>query len=406
MTNAAIGKRVERSLPLPPPPASSPQESTEGEPVSNRITLTIASGDTLSGIFRKAGLRQRDLLELLDIDTFRTHSRNLRPGQELEFILDAGGRLRELAFRVAPEHTIRLLDDGERFRAKEEITEYERRQRFASGTIDQSLFLSGREAGLSDGLLMHLIGIFGWDIDFVMDIRRGDSFTVLYEELWHNGQKVRDGAILAAEFVSQGRTHRAIRHAEGDGRSNYYTPEGMNMRKTFIRTPVEFRRISSGFGNRYHPTLNRMRRHNGVDYASPTGTPIRATGEGRIVHLGTKGGYGKTIVVRHGGRYSTLYAHMSRYAPGLRAGRSVRQGQIIGYVGQTGLATGPHLHYEFRVNGVHRNPLTVNFPRSQPLADDALPAFREKARPLLARLELFQRTRLASSTPVSIATRP
>ncbi len=404
LANAAIGEQVQRELALPPPTLRPVPPTAETSP--NRITLTVDAGDTLSGLFRSAGLRQTALLELLDIDAFRAHGRNLRPGQELAFTLDGDGRLDELTYRVDSEHTLHLTRDIDGYRLEEEVTEYERRQRFATGTIERSLFHAGRDAGLSDGLIMDLTGIFGWDIDFVLDIRRGDRFTVLYEELWHKGEKVRDGNILAAEFINRGESHRAVRYTEGDGRSDYYTPEGMNMRKTFIRTPVEFTRISSRFGNRSHPTLNRMRHHNGVDYAAPTGTPIRATGEGRIVHLGNKGGYGRTIVIRHGGRYSTLYAHMSRYAGGLRAGRNVRQGQVIGYVGQSGLATGPHLHYEFRVNGVHRNPLTVDFPRSEPLADDVLPAFREKARPLLAGLELFQRTRMASSDAFPIATGP
>lgn len=401
---AGIGEVQHRVVPLPD--HAEPHEPVDESEATNTIQLVVQPGDSLSSLFARAGLQQRDLLHLLDVEAFRGHSRRLRPGQTLTFAIDQQGHLEELAYQVDGERTLRLRHTDGRYRLDEEVAEYEHRRRFASGTINHSLFLSGREAGLSDNLIMAMTGIFGWDIDFVLDIRQGDRFSVLYEELWRDGKKVRDGAILAAEFVSQGRTHRAVRFSDGNGATNYYTPDGRSMRKTFIRTPVEFTRISSRFGNRYHPTLNRMRRHNGVDYAAPTGTPIRATGDGRIVHSGPKGGYGETIIIRHGGQYSTLYAHMSRYARGMRAGRSVRQGQVIGYVGQTGLATGPHLHYEFRVNGAHRNPLTVNFPRNEPIAADQRDAFEAMANPLLAQLDLHQRTQLATRMPLGVGATP
>ena len=264
-----------------------------------------------------------------------------------------------------------------------------------SGIIDSSLFLAGMAAGMSDNLIMELAGIFGWDIDFVLDIRSGDHFTLVYEELYLDGHKQRDGNILAAEFVNRGKTYRAVRYVDAQKRADYYSPDGRSMRKAFIRTPVDFTRISSRFGKRYHPTLKKRKNHHGVDYAAPRGTPIKAAGDGKLIFVGRKGGYGKTVIIQHGGKYSTLYAHMSKIKPGSRRGNRVRQGQVIGYVGSTGRSTGPHLHYEFRVNGVHRNPLTVRLPDAAPIKAQYKTDFLNKSRHLVAQLDVLQRTNVA-----------
>lgn len=246
-----------------------------------------------------------------------------------------------------------------------EPSAYEVRLARVTGVIEQSLFDDGQAAGLSDRLIMELADIFGWDIDFVVDLRRGDRFTVLYEEKYWRGRKVADGDIIAAEFVNQSRTFRAIGHRVADGRMEYYSPDGLALRRAFLRTPVKFSRVSSTFSDaRYHPILKRWRAHNGVDYDAPLGTPVRATASGRIAAIGWNGGYGNIIAIRHAGPYSTVYAHLARYRPGLRAGQMVAQGEIIGYVGRTGLATAPHLHYEVQVNGVQRDPLTFELPTS------------------------------------------
>ena len=244
-----------------------------------------------------------------------------------------------------------------------ELSDYEVRLARVAGIVERSLFDDGQAAGLSDRLIMELGDIFGWDIDFVVDLRRGDRFTVLYEEKYWRGEKVADGDILAAEFVNQGRTYRAIAHRTADGRLEYYSPDGLTLRRTFLRTPVKFSRVSSTFsGARYHPILKTWRAHNGVDYDAPLGTPVRATASGRIAAMGWNGGYGNIVAIRHAGPYSTVYAHLARHRPGLRAGQTVEQGEIIGYVGRTGLATAPHLHYEIQVNGVQRDPLTFELP--------------------------------------------
>jgi len=260
------------------------------------------------------------------------------------------------------------------------------------------LFIAAQKAGLPDNLTMQLADIFGWDIDFALDIREGDQFTILYEEFYLDGEKIKNGRILAAEFVNSGKVFQAVRYAAPGKDADYYSLDGKSMRKAFLRTPVDYRRISSRFTlGRKHPILNTIRAHKGVDYAASTGTPIRVTGNGKIIFRGTKGGYGNTIIVQHANKYSTLYAHMSRYKGGLRKGSRVKQGQIIGYVGSTGLATGPHLHYEFRVNNVHRDPLRVKLPGAPPLDKKYLADFKSESAALIAQLDTIRSVQVASS---------
>jgi murein DD-endopeptidase MepM/ murein hydrolase activator NlpD len=245
---------------------------------------------------------------------------------------------------------------------------------------------------MADRLTMDMAGVFEWDIDFIQDVRTGDEFTVIYEELWRDGVKLRDGEIVAAEFINQGKPFRAARFRDPSGHVDYYTPEGRSVRKAFIRAPLNFTRISSNFNpNRRHPVLNSIRAHRGVDYAAPTGTPVRAAGDGKVLFRGVQGGYGNVIVLQHGSNITTLYGHMSRFASA-RVGARVKQGDIIGYVGKTGLATGPHLHYEYRVNGVHRNPRTVALPPAEPVPAEYQQAFRAATESLWRELDLFPQT--------------
>jgi murein DD-endopeptidase MepM/ murein hydrolase activator NlpD len=244
---------------------------------------------------------------------------------------------------------------------------------------------------------MQLVENFGWDVDFALDIRAGDRFAVVYEELYKDGEKLQDGNILAATFTNQGKTTRIVRYNYPDGRSSYFTPEGVSIRKAFLRSPVAYSRISSRFSrSRMHPKLYKMRAHRGVDYAAARGTPIKAAGDARVEFIGRKGGYGKAVVLRHGAVYTTLYAHMSGFARGLRRGQRVSQGQTIGYIGSTGLATGPHLHYEFRVRGVYRNPLSVKLPRAAPIEKKYKQDFLVKTRDLVARLDVVANPTLAA----------
>lgn len=254
------------------------------------------------------------------------------------------------------------------------------------GTINSSLSMAGQKAGLSNELILQLTNIFAWDIDFATNLHHGDQFTVVYEET-RIGNNSSDSRIIAAEFVNQGRILTAIRYKDSEGHVNYYSPEGKPMRKAFLSTPVDFVRISSGFDtHRKHPILNRIRAHKGVDYAARTGTPVKSAGDGEVIFRGRKGGYGQVMIVRHGEHYETLYAHLSDFKKGLDSGTLVKQGEVIGYVGQTGLATGPHLHYEFRVNGIHHNPETLNLAQSLPLHAEVLADFKAQTRPLLAQL--------------------
>jgi murein DD-endopeptidase MepM/ murein hydrolase activator NlpD len=240
---------------------------------------------------------------------------------------------------------------------------------------------------------MNLAGIFAWDVDFVLDIRKGDNYFVQWEEIWQDGEYVTDGEVIAAEFNNDGRSHQAIRFVDSSGRADYFTPEGDSVRKAFLRAPVDFR-VSSPFNpNRRHPVLKTVRPHRGVDYAAPSGTPIKAAGDGKVIFRGVKSGYGNVVILQHGGNITTLYAHMSRFASKVRAGSRVRQGQTIGYVGATGLVTGAHLHYEYRLNGVHRNPRTVKLPQADPIAREYRDEFLAEARPILEELEQFKRER-------------
>jgi len=279
------------------------------------------------------------------------------------------------------------------------LAAYVHRLRTGEGqVVDTSLFEAGQHAGLSDSLIMQMAEIFGWDVDFALDIRAGDRFALVFEEQFKDGEKIGEGPIVAAEFSNRGRRIRAVRYVDPAGRIDYFSPDGRSMRKAFLRTPVNFTRISSRFSfSRRHPILHKMRAHRGVDYAAPRGTAVKASGDGRVVFAGRNGGYGRTIVLRNGSVYTTLYAHLSRFSKGIRPGKRVEQGQTIGYVGSTGLATGPHLHYEFRVRGAHRDPLSVKLPQAAPLAEGYMDDFRSRAEPLLAKLDLTARTAIATA---------
>lgn len=359
-------------------------------------SIKVRSGDSLSVIFKRLHIDANDLHQIMQLGKETKALGNLQPGQTFRFMLDEENILQKLVYEHSKRESLHIVRDEGGFRAIPVELYMEKEVNFKSATIKSSLFESGMEAGLSDNLIMEMVGIFGWDVDFAMDIREGDKFNLLYEEHYLDGEKISEGPIIAAEFTNQGQTYQAIRYTDERGRSRYYTPKGLSMRKAFIRTPVDFRRISSRFGRRHHPILNRMRLHKGVDYSAPRGTPIKAAGDGRVIFRGRKGGYGRTIIIQHGGKYSTLYAHMSRYRRGVYNGKKVRQGQTIGYVGSSGRATGPHLHYEFRISGKHRNPLTVRLPNAAPIHKKYTEDFSYHSQKILAQLQTQKETLLAS----------
>lgn len=358
-----------------------------------RVTIEVKKGDTLSSIFSELDIHT-ELTRLLNLGKDAKPFKKIYPGQKLHFLFGASG-LNTIELEKSITKSLFLYRNDESFIVEEAHRELNKISQVATGTINNSLFLAGQNAGMSDGLIMDLAGIFGWDIDFALDIRKGDNFTVLYEELYLEGEKVRDGNIISAEFINNGRQYRAFRYTDSHEKTEYYSPDGKSMRKPFLRTPVNLARISSYFNlRRKHPILNKIRAHKGVDYAASTGTPIMASGDGKVVHRGKKGGYGNTVILRHGNTYTTLYAHMSKYAKSTGVGSSVRQAQIIGYIGSSGLATGPHLHYEFRVNGVHRNPLKVKLPSAKPLPDSEMDRFQASIQPLVVQLDAYTQNAL------------
>ncbi len=354
---------------------------------SNWSTVTVAPGDNLSLIFGRYGFSKKDLHQILALGPEAKNLRSIKPGQQIKVRSDGHGRVIEIVQELDYLRSLHVVSELDNYSMAIVEIEPEIRHASAQAEIKHSLFLDGQAAGLSDKTIMELADIFGWDIDFVLDVRVGDRFSVVFEELFKDDEKVKNGKILAAEFVNRGEKLRAVYYSKADGTGDYYSDTGRAMRKAFLRAPVNFTRISSRFNlRRRHPVLNTIRAHKGVDYAAPHGTPIRATADGKIIFAGNKGGYGRTVVIQHGESYSTLFAHMSRISRGVKNGSRIKQGQTIGYVGKTGLATGPHLHYEFRINGVHRNPLKVRLPEALPLEKKYIADFLSRAEPLLTQL--------------------
>jgi murein DD-endopeptidase MepM/ murein hydrolase activator NlpD len=380
------------------PPAVSVAQDRQDDPRWSNIS--IKSGDTLASIFSSAGLKASVTHAVANLNKQTAVLTKIKPGQIISLLINEQEELINLKYQpdITQTLVVKRQQDG-KFTSELQHHPLEPIPVYKSGVIESSLFLAAAESDIPDNIIMELAGIFGWDIDFALDIRKGDHFSVVYNELFKDGVKIRTGRILAAEFVNRGKTFQAVYYTDPKGDSGYFTPEGKSMRKAFLRAPVDFRRISSRFTReRWHPVLGKKRPHRGVDYAARVGTPIRAAGDGKITFRGTKGGYGSTVIIQHGGIYTTLYAHMSRFAKGKTKGNRVKQGDVIGYVGKSGLATGPHLHYEFRVNGVHRNPLTVKLPAAEPIDQAYQAHFQQHSRTYLSMLELMAPQQLAQSS--------
>ncbi len=391
---SAAGSQVENPLPDPSidalfsPTAEAPL--AEGVATSTPfefVAITIGRNDTLDQIFRGMQFNLSDLAELRTLPNVRKSLDMIRPGDVIQ-LTHLDGEIKSLTRRINETATLSVTRAEEGFSANIVENPLETDERMLRGTVDSSLYVAVNSAGGTDRLAVSLADVFKYDIDFVNSVRPGDSFVVAHEQQFQDGEFVRDGDILAAEFVNAGRTYRAVRYVSPQGRADYYTPDGRPVRKAFLRYPVDYARISSGFNlARRHPVLNRVRAHKGIDFAAPTGTPIKAAGAGRIVSRGSNGGYGNAVVLAHKGGVTTLYGHMSRFARGLSVGDSVAQGQVIGYVGMTGLATGPHVHYEYRVNGVHKNPARVTVAKADPIPASLMADFTAQTTPLLARLD-------------------
>jgi murein DD-endopeptidase MepM/ murein hydrolase activator NlpD len=356
----------------------------------------IRRGDTVSTILVRIGVQDPEalayLLQARDVRSLY----QLVPGRTIRAVTTADGRLERLTYIRTDGKRLAVERTPEGFKATEERPAVERRPTYSSGEIVHSLFGATDAAGLHENVAIQIAEIFSSDIDFHRDLRTGDRFSVVYEANYVDDEFVGIGRVVAAEFINQGRTHRAVFFESDSGGSGYYTPEGDNMRRAFLRSPLEFSRITSGFSHsRFHPVLKTWRSHRGVDYGAPTGTRVRATGNGVVNFAGWKGSYGNVVILRHPNGYTTLYAHLSGFGEGIRRGARVSQGQVIGRVGSTGMATGPHLHYEFHVNGVHRNPLRMAMPPGPPITDELRPAFEQTTLPLLAHLDMLRDTNLA-----------
>ena len=371
-----------------PAPAirTSPPVIAQQASVASTIEVIVGRNDTLDAIFRRMALDTADLAAIRNLPGIRQSLDFLKPGDSIK-LTHNDGEVNALSRKVSETQTLTVERGNAGFAAKVTSNPVQTRIRTAVATIDSSLFQAAEAADISDPVALKLANIFAWDIDFVLDIRDGDRFTVVYEQIYQDGKYLHDGEVLAAEFVNNGKVYRAVRFLGNNGSTGYYTPAGLPMRKAFLRAPVEFTRVSSVFNpHRKHPILNLIRGHLGTDYAAPTGTPVHAAGDGSVSFAGRRGGYGNALILAHNNSVSTLYGHMSRFAAHMHVGTHVQQGEVIGYVGMTGLATGPHLHYEYLVNGVHRNPQTVQLPGAAPLPAAALEKFRTETAPLFADL--------------------
>ncbi len=390
---AAAGSQLQNPL-----PETMPADFTRGNANSGVTTqsapatpfefvaVTIGRNDTLDRIFRELQLHVSDLAALRSLPDVRHNLDIIRPGDVIQ-MTHLDGELKSLTRRINETATLSVTRAQEGFSANIVENPLETQKQRLTGTVDSSLYDAVNAAGGTDRLAVSLADVFKYDIDFVNSVQPGDSFVVTHEQQWQDGEFVRDGDILAAEFVNDGRTYRAVRYVMPNGHADYYTPDGRPVRKAFLRYPVDYARISSGYSTaRWHPVLHRVRAHRGIDFAAPAGTPIKAAGAGRVIFRGTKGGYGNVVELSHSKGITTLYAHMSRFARDVGIGDRVAQGEVIGYVGMTGLATGPHVHYEYRVNGVFKNPARVTVPKADPIPANLMEDFRAKTAPLLADL--------------------
>jgi murein DD-endopeptidase MepM/ murein hydrolase activator NlpD len=389
VTEPVVRKQVVQELALPAPGSVGNAEG--GYWHEERIQR----GDTLAELLARLGTDDADALQFLRNTRTARALYQLAPGRTVRAHVTGDGKLLAVRYQSGGK-VLNVERQGNEFSAREEAVELERRVLMKSGEIRSSLFAATDAAGLSDAVAIQVADIFSTDIDFHRDLRRGDHFSVVYEMFYDRGEPVRSGRVLAAEFINVGKLYRAVYFQYSESQGGYYTPDGRNIRKTFLRSPLEFSRISSGFSNRFHPILKQWRAHKGIDYAAPTGTRVKATGDGVVEFVGRHaGGYGNLVVLRHQSKFTTWYGHLSGFAKGLRKGARIAQGEVVGYVGATGLATGPHLHYEFRINDVHQNPLRVVLPAAPPISADLKPAFDAAAAPLSQQLSLLRNTQLS-----------
>ena len=357
----------------------------------------IRRDDTLATLLERLNIRNATAIDFIrrapEASAFPSQ---LRPGRTVLAKTTASGELLELVYQLSSDQAFTILLEDQGYRAAQGPVDLENRTLLKSAVIQNSLFGATDEAGIPDSVAMQLAEIFSSEIDFHLDLRKGDRFSVVYETSYHRGEAVQSGKVLAAEFINQGKRYQAILFPDAEGHAHYYTPEGKSLQKAFLRSPLEFSRISSGFSlARFHPVLQKWRAHRGVDYAAPIGTRIKATADGNVAFIGQQGGYGNVVMLQHASGVMTVYGHLSRFAPGLKKGQRIAQGTVIGQVGMSGVATGPHLHYEFRVHGQHQDPLKVALPTTVPLDRTRLSQFLSESKPVVAQLDLLRTTNTA-----------
>lgn len=356
----------------------------------------VQRGDTVAELLRRLNVEDAAASEYLRSEASAASLRQLAVGKEVQAETAADGSLLALRFLNNSGEQVVVERTGGQFKVSTMPSQLEQRVFMRTGEIKTSLYAATDAAGLPDPAANQMAEIFGGEIDFHRELRKGDRFSVIFEMTYSNGEPVRTGRILAAEFTNQGRTHRAVYFQTAENKGDYYAPDGKSMRKAFLRSPIEFSRVSSGFSNsRFHPVLNKWRAHKGVDYAAPIGTKVKVTADGVVAFVGKQGGYGNVVLVNHQGRYTTVYGHLSRFASGLQRGQRVAQGDVIGFVGMTGLSSGPHLHYEFKIDGTQRDPLRVALPDAKPISQEQMAVFQQTTRELNDRLAMLRTTRLA-----------
>lgn len=350
------------------------------------IEGVVVPGETMYEVFIRYGLDIQDLFSIREASANIFSLRNISAGQNYKLLANEQNKVLSFIYRMNDDYILKIVRDGEGFTptskslvwgftAEKTAIEYEKRVAHIGGIIDDNLISSVGEGKDKNRLALNLSDIFAWDIDFTTDIRNGDIFKMIVEELYENGEFIKYGNILAAEFVNNGDAYNAYRFEHNDIRE-YYNKEGKLLRRAFLKAPLNYRRISSGFSmGRFHPILKKYRPHHGVDYAAPSNTPVSTVGDGTVLFAGYKGGYGKLLIIRHPNGYETRYGHLSKFAKGIKRGLKIAQGDTIGYVGTTGITTGPHLHYEMRLNSKFINPIKIKIPTGRPLPDNAREEF-------------------------------
>ena len=361
------------------------------EAIEHKEQFTVRSGDTLAALFKRAGLSPRDVYEITQLPKAKKNLLKIIPGEEIEIVKNESGELTQVRYHLDPISTLIISKQSNGYSEAVETKQVENRTQFAAATISSNFWNAGVGAGLTPNQIMQLATIFGWDIDFALDLRQGDNFAILFEEEYADGEFLRNGNILAAEFINQGDKYTAVRYKDG----SYYSAEGRSMRKAFLRSPVDFKYVSSSFNpRRLHPVTGQVKAHRGVDYVAAVGTPIKAAGKGRVIKSGYNQYNGNYVFIKHNETYTTKYLHLKQRK--VKQGQTVKQGQVIGTLGSTGRVTGAHLHYEFIVNGVHRNPRTVKLPQSLPIDKKEKQQFLALSQQLMTKLEQQQQVQLAA----------